>query len=524
MSNLEQQNKEYYTETSPDCRHRELNSSKKEKIQGKRVLLIESPGNLMGINIGLAYLAAALKEQGHSVVVLNFNNYRKKNPEKWLQDTVMRFKPDLVGFSVLTLSYKGATRMMQSMRGYFKGAIVWGGAHITVEKENLLNKHPEIDYLAVGEGERTLLALLDHLAGRRELSSINGIIYRDKDGIRETPPVEIIRDLDLLPFPDYSAFGVEEMDAYPLLTSRGCPYNCIFCLSPVLAGGRRWRARKVDHLIAELKYAQKKYKFRSFNIIDDCFTLNKARAEDFCDRLVAEKMNWPWACSNGIRADLVSDSLVGKMKKSGCTRVFLGVESMVPEVFASINKGETLDDIRNAVRLFKKNNILVNAFHIIGLPGDTYERTMRSYELSSELGVDGSMWQILVPFPGTEAFNWANKHGRQLLKYDEANSHGMVAFDTPDFPAKKRKEAFIRIALKNNGFAIDRTKSKMGRGLQALYYIFRYDFAGMPRHLVRLARRAGRFLLKGERFVQTGHKWRSDPIQAALDDTVIKED
>lgn len=487
-----------------------------------RVLLVDAPGNLMGINIGLAYLVATLKEQGYSVVALDLNNYRVNNPEKLLKDTVTRFKPDLVGLSVMTLSYKGATRITQSIREYFKGTIVWGGAHITVEKENLLKKHPEIDYLVVGEGERTLLALWDHLAGKRNLSSINGLIYREKEDIRETPPVEMITDLDSLPFPDYSALGVEEMDVYPLLTSRGCPYHCVFCLAAVLVG-RRWRARKVDYLIAELKHAQEKYKFRSFNIIDDCFTLDKSRAEEFCDRLVSEGMNWPWECSNGIRADLVSDSLVAKMKRSGCIRVCLGVESMVPEVFASVNKGETLDDIRNAVRLFKKHGIIVNAFHIIGLPGDTYERTMRSYNLSKELGVDASIWQLLLPFPGTEIYKWVSMYGRQLGNYSEANSFGIVAFDTPEFSAKKRKEAFIRVALKNNGFATDRSKSKVGRGLQALYYVFRYDFVGVPGHIYRIALRAGRFLLKGERSVQTGIKWRPDPIQTAFYNPVIEE-
>jgi hypothetical protein len=240
--------------------------------------------------------------------------------------------------------------------------------------------------------------------------------------------------------------------------------------------------------------------------------------------LISEGIECPWECANVIRADLVSESLVDKMKRSGCTRVCLGVESMVPEVFASVNKGETLEDIRNAVRLFKKYGIVVQAFHIIGLPGDTYERTMRSYKLSRELGVDSSIWQLLLPFPGTEVFRWVSQNGRQLINYAEANNFGTVAFDTPEFPAKKRKEAFLRLTLKNNGFATDRSKSKVRRGLQALHHMFRYDLGGVPGHIASLAFRTTRFLLKGERAVQTRVKWRGNVLEAAFASSTAKEE
>ena len=481
-------------------------------MESKRILLVDAPGYLTGVNVGLAYLVSTLKGLGYDALPLDLNNYRPQKPEEMLKAAVTAFNPGLVGFSVMTLSYKEAVKLLRSLRGYYKGPVVWGGAHITVERGKLLEKHPEIDFLVLGEGERSLPALLEHLSGGRTLDAVSGVIYRVNGVPREAPPSELVTELDALPFPDYAALGVEEIESYPLLSSRGCPYNCVFCLAASLAG-RRWRARTVDSLIAELRHAQERYKFSSFNILDDCFTLNQARAEEFCDRLVTEGLTWPWECANGIRADLVSDALVAKMKKAGCFKVSLGVESMVPEVFASVKKGETLEDIRRAVGLFNKYDIAVQAFHIIGLPGDTYERTMRSYEMSKALGVKVSVWQLLLPFPGTEIYGWVERNGRRLMSYDDANSFATVSFDTQEYPAAKRREAFIRLTLKNGGFAIDKTKPMLQRGLQAVYHVLRYDIGGLPGHVLRILSRAGKFMFRGELATQTRTKWRPSPFQ-----------
>lgn len=460
------------------------------------ILLADPPGNLMGANIGLAYLAAAAREAAHKVALLDLNHFRHSIPEIFLKEAVDRCRPDLVGFSVLTLSYPGTARLLASLRDYYRGTIVLGGAHVSVERGSLLEKHPEVDYLVAGEGEKTLLSLLEHLAGEKTLSEIPGLIYRDNGRIKENPP-ELINDLDSLPFPDYRILGVERMETYPLLTSRGCPYHCTFCLAAVLSG-RKWRPRAVEPLLEELHHALRLYQIDSFTIMDDCFTLDVNRAEEFCDQLIASGLDLPWQCSNGIRADRVNENLVKKMKEAGCQRVFLGVESLVPEVFAAVKKGEVLQKILDAIKLFKKYGIGVGTFHIIGLPGDTYERSMESYRLSKKLGVNRSVWQLLVPFPGTEVYQWVAQHGRQCAPYDEATSFGTVTFDTPDFPENLRREAFLKLSLRNGLFPTDGRFSNLQNARRLLYWFFRYHPLGAPVHLANLAWKAARFLLLGE--------------------------
>jgi len=302
------------------------------------ILLVDPPGNLMGASIGLAYLAAAARKARHKVAVLDLNHFRQANPEKFLEQAVRRCQPGLVGFSVLTLSYPGTVKLLATLRDYYGGFVALGGAHVSVERKGLLNKHPEVDCLVIGEGEKTLLSLMDYLSGTKKLSEIPGLIYREGTHLKENPP-ELIQDLDSLPFPDYRALGVEKMETYPLLTSRGCPYHCTFCLAAALSN-RKWRPRAVEFLLQELHEAQNLYQIKAFTIMDDCFTLDLERAERFCDRLIASGWKLPWQCSNGIRADRVNENLVKKMKQAGCQRVFLGVESLVPEVFAQIKKGE----------------------------------------------------------------------------------------------------------------------------------------------------------------------------------------
>lgn len=450
----------------------------------------------MGANIGLAYLAGAARQAGHKVAVLDLNHFRQAIPETFLKEAIRRCQPDLLGFSVLTLSYPGTAKLLATLRHYYHGFVVLGGAHVSVERTNLLNKHPEVDCLVIGEGEKTLLSLLEHLAGAKNLTEIPGLIYREKGHLKENPP-ELIRDLDFLPFPEYRILGVEKMETYPLLTSRGCPYHCTFCLAAALSN-RKWRPRAVEFLVEELHQARHLYQIKAFTIMDDCFTLDLARAEKFCDLLIASGWNLPWQCSNGIRADRVNENLVKKMKQAGCQRVFLGVESLVPEVFNMVKKGEELQKILDAIKLFKKFGIWVGTFHIIGLPGDTYERTMESYRRSKKLGVDRSVWQLLVPFPGTEVHQWVSQFGRQCSPYDQATSFGTVTFDTPDFPEPLRREAFLKLSLRNSLFPTDSRLSNAQNARRLVYWFFRYHPLGAPALLASLAWKAARFLLLGE--------------------------
>ncbi len=309
----------------------------------------------------------------------------------------------------------------------------------------------------------------------------------------------MIKDLDSLPFADYETLGVkrfnfEGKNQYPLITSRGCPYNCCFCYSQVLSK-HSWRGRKPDLLIEELKSVIKKFDCDSFVVCDDNFTLDIARAEKFCDLLTNEKLNLKWTCM--ARADKITERLVKKMKLSGCERVQIGVESLVPEIFKEVDKGESIDDIKTAVKLFKKYGVKTYSFFIIGLPNDTFEGVMKSYKLSKEIGFDFNSWQNLMPIPRTRAHDWVKKHGKIIRDYKNQSSVLEIGFETPEFTKEEREKAFNIITIKEKAYPFDPKKSYLQNGFSTLNLILKYDAYHLPLHIYKITRKAISMLIKG---------------------------
>jgi anaerobic magnesium-protoporphyrin IX monomethyl ester cyclase len=469
-----------------------------------KVLFINPRSKIMGINVGLGYLISTLKQQGHEATGLDLNNYRHEAEEELVGRFIERINPNLIGFSVISLNYKLTKDLIRKVKQRADVPVIIGGAHTMVENREILDDMPEVDYLVCGEGEETLVELLEAVENKRALAEVAGIVYREKDELKLNPPRPFMKELDRLPFPDYRAMGIRRIAAYPLLTSRGCPYRCIFCMAGVVAG-RRWRARKVETLIAELHHARKTYACESFNIVDDCFTFDMNRAKRFCEALIRGKIDLPWSCTNGIRADKVDDELAYLMSRSGCREVSLGVESLVPEVFMNINKGERLESIVEAVRIFKKNAIRVNSFHVIGLPGDTYQRTLKSYRLSKQYKFNRSIWQLLVPFPQTKLEDWVKQNAKPLASYHDVSSSERVCFETLDYPAKKRWRAFVKLSFRNGDFSTDSRESYLKKGMRLLYLMMRYDFFYSPVHIIRLTKKALQVIsTKGERSRRVG--------------------
>ena len=199
------------------------------------------------------------------------------------------------------------------------------------------------------------------------------------------------------------------------------------------------------------------------------------------------------------RADKLTESLVQKMKLSGCERVQIGVESLVPEIFNDIDKGESLEDIKNAVKLFKKYKIKIYSFFIIGLPKDTFKGVMDSYRFSKEIGFDFNSWQNLMPLPRTRVFDWVKKHGKILKDYKNQSSQLFeVGFETPEFTKEEREKAFNIIAIKEKAYPFDPRKSTFQNGLITLKLILQYDMFHLPAHTYKLTRKAFNIAFKGK--------------------------
>lgn len=424
-----------------------------------KVLLIDPCGwQKGGVNLGLAYLAGVLLGGGHPVRILDLNNYNYN-----LKDIIDGFDPDIIGYSIKTATVKSAKEISRWIKKMYADKIqVAGGPHVTLSFREFLLENPQIDFAFLKEGEIAFAKFVDNFSNKMEcVGDIDGIAFRKDNEIVSTEP-RIIEELKDIPFPrldviiniNYSQFP------YPLLTSRGCPYGCVFCCVGVISGCK-WRPRSPDHVIEELKRAKEVYGFKRFEILDDNFTLDIRRAKEICNLILKERLHFSWYCHNGIRADRLDLELAQLMKKAGCESCAIGIETADPEIFKNINKGEVIEDVIMAVELIKKAGMKAVGYFIIGLPGDNLEKVNRTIEFQNSLDLDDFMYNMLIPYPGTKLWDYVQKEGILLMDIQDIShftDHIKVPFETPDFPQADRKKAY-ELAVNQAEFQAKRLKT-----------------------------------------------------------------
>lgn len=449
-----------------------------------RVLLINPPGWQKGsINLGLSYLAAALIGSGHEVKIFDTN--AGNQPPDIVANRVAKYAPDVIGFSVKTATARSAVLISQNIKKVYNRALhVAGGPHITIAYQEFLVENPEVEYAFLGESERSFADFINRVSGNRDVRGINGIAYRNQNEIIANP-VKIIENLDELPLPDFDAIDVfpPEDFRYPLLTSRGCPYACIYCCVGLISG-KRWRARNPEKVVAELKMARERYGIRTFEILDDNFTLRPERAKAFCSLLIKQGLGLKWYCHNGIRADAIDPELARLMRKSGCTSVAVGIESGDEKIFDSIKKGETLEDIVRAVKLVKQAGMRVVGYFIIGLPGDSLKGIRRTIQFQQKLGLDDFKYGILNPYPGTAVWEMLKTQGRMLLDIKDSSHFSdslTIPCEFPGFCRDEIEEAYYRANFWDLYCVKERHEYRHGKDSLKILYIDLFpqdDFLG----------------------------------------------
>lgn len=414
-----------------------------------KVLLIDPEGIYKGYNIGLGYLSAVLTQNAHETRVIDLRN-RTDNIHKRVLNG-LKWKPDIIGVSIQSFTAKSGISIIKFCKEHYNGGFyLAGGPYITIKKEAFLKENSEFDCVTVGESEVTIIELLNALEKKKDLESVKGIIYRKKgkkDEIIKTSERGLIENIDTLPLPNYRLFDStgKYMYEYQIVTSRGCPYNCVFCLNKEL-WGRRWRYREPEKVVEELIYAKKEYGALRFRIQDDNFTLVKERAKKILNMIIEKKLNLKFTLPNGIRADKVDEELAFLLKKAGCEKVAVGIENGDKQTFDYVKKGETLADIERGVDLLKNAGLEVYAFMIIGLINTDYDSVMRSLKFAKKLKIQ-TAWYIAIPFRHTELYDWVKEHGEFLMDTDmlDGNMWAVdqpVAFVTPNFSAADKMKAF----------------------------------------------------------------------------------
>ncbi|MFA6593816.1 MAG: radical SAM protein [Candidatus Buchananbacteria bacterium] len=414
------------------------------------LLLIEVRGINKYINNGLAYLGGSLIGRcAFNIIDLNFLAW---SPDQ-LKDFIIAVNPKVLGFSVKSTNAAAVEDLIAELKGKINSLIIVGGPHVSLLGTEYLRANPDIDYGLQFEAERSLPLFFDFLAGQKKIDEVPGLVYR-ANGECLANPYSFTVDLDKLNFPDYDHFAEFNPSRYfrdhpyPLLTSRGCPYNCIYC-SVKFVSGRLWRFRSVENIIEEIIAAKEKYQISSFELVDDNFTLDIDRALLFCRSLVDRQLNLIWGCPNGIRADRVNQELCKAMYESGCRHVALGIESGVPEIFDRIKKGEKLEDVAKAAKMLMESGIKVTGFFIVGLPGDSIKHTKQTVKFFNQLKLNGGIkWNFLIPYPHTELWDWIKKEGKLLNNFalgrhfSKTGDRIIPIFETADFSSQARLKAW----------------------------------------------------------------------------------
>lgn len=388
---------------------------------------------------GIAYLAAVLENGGHEVALQDMRLYPN---EKDLFKNIMNFKPELIGISTSSFGYKIAYEIINKVKERFNIPIAVGGSYTSVAYSKIL-KETKTDYVVYGEGEQTFLDIVN----KKPLKNIRGLIWRNKGKIITNPPYPLRENLDELPYPKYEIFELAKMleKRIPIVSSRGCPNRCVFC-SIQLVFGRPFRARSPENVVKELAYWYKKG-YNTFEFSDDNFSHDMLRAEKISDLIIKSGMKLKLIFGNGLRADRVNEKLLRKLRQAGTVFIAYGLETSNPESLKLLKKDLDLEKLKEAVRITKSLGIETQVNFIIGCPGQTFDIFMEDVKFAEKLDIDQLRFYNLVPYPGTEMFEWIKKNGRFLYKPEEyLNSLDYwgeePVFETDEFTREERIKAY----------------------------------------------------------------------------------
>lgn len=383
--------------------------------------------------LGLGYLAACVRARGHEAAIIDLARERA-GAEKGAA-LVKAQAPDLIGLGIMSSAYLPAKELVAAIRQELPDTpLVIGGPHVTALAEDAMEDFG-VDLAMTGECEQSFPELVEAMAAggsldggslagspqdgsplnNGRLDGIPGLCFRD-GGIVVGERGDFTDDLDSLPFPAWDLMDPrsypdlphqllhKKFPVAPVMTSRGCPYDCSFCASTAL-WGRGWRTRSAENVVDEIEMLVRDFDVKEIHFEDDNFTLKASHAAAVCEEILRRGIDIVWACPNGVRIDTLDDDLLELMRRSGCYSLGFGIESGSQAVLEKNNKKLKLDRVADQVEMVKRHGIEAFGFFIIGLPGETVETIRETIRFARRVPFDRANFGLLSPLPGSSIFN-----------------------------------------------------------------------------------------------------------------------
>ena len=378
--------------------------------------------------LGIQTLAPVLRQHGHQVRL--FDTCHPQMQAEHLTQAVAEERPDVVALSCLsTTTYPALKNLARRLKSVApKIPLIAGGAFATMNADHILKDCPDLDCVAVGEGEELLPDYLDNFD---DPGTVAGLVWRDAGEIVINVPRPLLRDLNQFPYPDRTSLPIDYIESLPLdapavlsldkfctmQTSRGCPYSCIYCDIPSLSQGK-WRYRSAEHVLGEMQQLDD-MGYRSIYLTDDHFLLNRKRIGEICGGIMARQLKFHWGCEG--RVDAVAVDQLPLMKKANCNFLAFGVEAGTQKVLDRLHKKQTLKQVEHAVSEAKRHGIArVHGFFVISSPGESEKDILASFRFAARLKLDTFGFNRLCAYRGTPL--WQEYVNRGIID-DERDWH-----------------------------------------------------------------------------------------------------
>ena len=433
-----------------------------------RILFVQS---LFVEQFGVMTLSAVAKRNGHdAALAIGSDNH--------ILNKARDFKPDVVGFSVLTGYQTRYLQLGQSLQRDLpaRPVILFGGPHPTFFPQVVMEKG--VDIVCRGEGEGALLDILDAIDNSKDLAGIDNTAI-NQNGELKIFPMRSLVNLDEVPFPDRAIYMdypiINDSDMVTFMASRGCPFNCSFCFNKDMVNmvkdlGTWVRFRSVDNIIQEIDLVMKTKKIRNIDFHDDTFILKRSWIFEFLDAY-ARKYQTPFTCN--IRADLLNLDIARALKSAGCSRVSFGVECGDEKLRNLILKKSLTDEqIRQAAAVLHQVNLPFFTYNMMGLPGERFEEALKTLELNIEIGSQCSWMSVFQPFPGTQLAEYCLEKGfleKPISTDKPVDTHTTSLLSQPDIDKVVRLQKFAYVAIRFPG-TLPLIKKLVNYNFPTIYY------------------------------------------------------